>query len=76
LNSRGKSDLEVFACFCSIGGRFVWLPDGLVFAEFLGTLHGGGPMSIGETLPFRSPISKLLRFFYRSRDKWKAKLAA
>jgi F0F1-type ATP synthase membrane subunit b/b' len=33
-------------------------------------------MSIGETLPFRSPISKLLRFFYRSRDKWKAKCKA
>jgi F0F1-type ATP synthase membrane subunit b/b' len=33
-------------------------------------------MSIGKTLPFRSPISKLLRFFYRSRDKWKAKCKA
>lgn len=30
-------------------------------------------MSIGETLPYRSPISKLLRFFCRSRDQWKAK---
>ena len=30
-------------------------------------------MSIDETLPYRSPISKLLRFFCRSRDKWKAK---
>ena len=30
-------------------------------------------MSIAESLPFRSPISKLLRFFHRSRDKWKAK---
>ncbi len=30
-------------------------------------------MSIGESLPFRSPISKLLRFFCRSRDKWRAK---
>jgi hypothetical protein len=30
-------------------------------------------MSIGESLPYRSPISKLLRFFCRSRDKWKAK---
>lgn len=37
------------------------------------TLHGGGPMSVDETLPYRSPISKLLRFFRRSRDKWKAK---
>ena len=30
-------------------------------------------MSIGESLPYRSPISKLLRFFCSSRDKWKAK---
>jgi hypothetical protein len=30
-------------------------------------------MSIAEALPYRSPISKLLRFFCRSRDKWKAK---
>ena len=30
-------------------------------------------MSIRQSLPFRSPISKLLRFFCRSRDKWKAK---
>ena len=33
-------------------------------------------MSIGESLPYRSPISKLLRFFWRSRDKWKAKCKA
>lgn len=33
-------------------------------------------MSIDESLPFRSPISKLLRFFHRSRDKWKAKCKA
>jgi hypothetical protein len=33
-------------------------------------------MSIGESLPYRSPISKLLRFFPRSRDKWKAKCKA
>ncbi len=66
----------VFVCFCSIGGRFVLVPGGQVFTEFLGTLHGGGPMSMGETLPFRSPISKLLRFFYRSRDQWKAKCKA
>jgi hypothetical protein len=33
-------------------------------------------MSIGESLPYRSPISKLLRFFCRSRDKWKAKCKA
>ena len=30
-------------------------------------------MSVDETLHYRSPISKLLRFFCRSRDKWKAK---
>jgi hypothetical protein len=30
-------------------------------------------MSIGESLPYRSPLSKLLRFFCRSRDQWKAK---
>jgi hypothetical protein len=30
-------------------------------------------MASGESLPFSSPISKLLRFFYRSRDQWKAK---
>jgi hypothetical protein len=30
-------------------------------------------MSIGESLPFRSPISKLVRFFRQSRDKWKAR---
>ena len=45
-------------------------------AGFLGTLHGGSPMSSGEPLPYRSPISKLLRFFCRSRDKWKAKCQA
>ncbi len=45
-------------------------------AGFLGTLHGGNPMSSGEPLPYRSPISKLLRFFCRSRDKWKVKCQA
>ena len=30
-------------------------------------------MSVGESLPYRSPLSKLLRFFLRSRDKWKAR---
>lgn len=30
-------------------------------------------MSIGQSLPYRSPVSKLVRFFCRSRDKWKAK---
>jgi len=33
-------------------------------------------MSVGQTPPFRSPISKLVRFFCRSRDKWKAKCKA
>jgi hypothetical protein len=33
-------------------------------------------MSSGESLPYRSPISKLLRFFCGSRDKWKAKCKA
>ena len=36
-------------------------------------MHGGVPMSFIESLPYRSPLSKLLRFFCRSRDKWKAK---
>ena len=30
-------------------------------------------MSFIGSLPYRSPLSKLLRFFCRSRDKWKAK---
>jgi hypothetical protein len=30
-------------------------------------------MSITRSLPFRSPISKLVQFFRRSRDQWKAK---
>ena len=30
-------------------------------------------MSMGESLPYRSPIAKLVRFFCGSRDKWKAK---
>ena len=42
----------------------------------LWTLHGGSPVSIRQSLPFRSPISKLLRFFCRSRDKWNAKCKA
>jgi hypothetical protein len=33
-------------------------------------------MSIEESLPYRSPISKLVRFFQRSRDNWKAKCKA
>lgn len=30
-------------------------------------------MLIGESFPYRSQISKLLRFFCGSRDKWKAR---
>ena len=30
-------------------------------------------MSFMDSLPYRSPISKLLQFFCRSRDQWKAK---
>ncbi len=30
-------------------------------------------MAVAEPLPYRSPIRKLLRFFQRSRDKWKSK---
>lgn len=33
-------------------------------------------MSSSESLQYRSPISKLLSFFHRSRDKWKAKCKA
>lgn len=33
-------------------------------------------MSSGDSLQYRSPISKLLSFFHRSRDKWKAKCKA
>jgi hypothetical protein len=33
-------------------------------------------MSMRGTFPFLSPISKLLRFFHRSRDQWKAKCKA
>jgi hypothetical protein len=30
-------------------------------------------MSVGDSVFYRSPVSKLLPFFERSRDKWKAK---
>ena len=33
-------------------------------------------MSMREAFPFLSPISKLVRFFHRSRDRWKAKCKA
>jgi len=33
-------------------------------------------MSVAETLGYRSPTSKLLRFFRRSRDQWKQKCQA
>jgi chromosome segregation ATPase len=33
-------------------------------------------MSIADKLGYSSPISKLIRFFRRSRDQWKAKCKA
>lgn len=30
-------------------------------------------MAVDDTLAFRSPMRKLLRFFHRSRDQWKEK---
>lgn len=30
-------------------------------------------MAVAEPLPYRSPLRKLLRFFERSRDRWKEK---
>ncbi len=36
-------------------------------------MHGGGLMSSTESLSYRSPVAKLLRFFRRSRDQWKDK---
>jgi len=33
-------------------------------------------MSVAEMLGYRSPVSKLLRFFRRSRDQWKSKCKA
>ena len=30
-------------------------------------------MPVGDSLSFRSPLKKLLRFFHRSRDQWKEK---
>jgi hypothetical protein len=33
-------------------------------------------MSSGRSLPFRSPLAKLVNFFQRSRDKWKEKCKA
>jgi hypothetical protein len=38
--------------------------------------HGGHLMSVAETLGYRSPLAKLLRFFRRSRDQWKSKCKA
>jgi hypothetical protein len=72
----GKTDLVLFGCFCSIDGRFL-LPLGSgVWKGRIRTLHGGSPMSIVDSLPYRSPIPKLLVFFRRSRDQWKAKCKA
>jgi hypothetical protein len=36
-------------------------------------VHGGGSMSSTESLSYRSPVAKLLRFFRRSRNRWKDK---
>lgn len=36
-------------------------------------MHGGDSMSTTESLSYRSPIAKLLRFFRHSRDRWKDK---
>jgi len=33
-------------------------------------------MSSADSLPYRSPVSKLLRFFRQSRDNWKGKCKA
>ena len=33
-------------------------------------------MSMDQAWPYRSPVAKLLRFFWRSRDQWKAKCKA
>jgi hypothetical protein len=33
-------------------------------------------MAIGQSLPFRSPVVKLVRFFHQSRDQWEAKCKA
>jgi hypothetical protein len=30
-------------------------------------------MSVGDPLPYTSPLKKLVRFFQRSRDQWKEK---
>ena len=30
-------------------------------------------MSVADPLPYTSPLKKLVRFFQRSRDKWKGK---
>jgi len=33
-------------------------------------------MSVGDSVPYRSPVSKLLPFFRKSRNKWKDKCKA
>jgi hypothetical protein len=71
-----KTDLALVDGFCSIDGRFVLRPAGHWSVGIVRTLHGGGLMSIAESSPYRSPVSKLVRFFCRSRDKWKAKCKA
>jgi hypothetical protein len=60
---------------CSIDGRFLVPLCGLVRGKDL-HVQGGHPMSVTETLGYRSPLSKLLRFFRLSRDRWKSKCKA
>jgi hypothetical protein len=73
LSCQGRTDLVVFAGFCSIGGHFVLSLGGLGSGGIVGTLHGGGSMSSDVSFSYRSPVAKLLRFFRHSRDQWKVK---
>ena len=36
-------------------------------------LQGGNLMPVHRSLPFLSPLKKLVTFFHRSREKWKEK---
>jgi hypothetical protein len=69
----GKTDLVSFGDLCSIGVAFVVVFD---LSGWLRLLHGGGPVAIAQSLPYRSPVVKLVRFFCRSRNKWEAKCKA
>jgi hypothetical protein len=48
-------------------------PKPLFVPEEMVRVHGGNPMSVADPLPYTSPLKKLVRFFQRSRDKWKKK---